>query len=116
HSILAAVPPAPASSSLADHPPVHASPPRRSPDLSLVNGVATSPGYTATATGTDYWVASYSGDGSNAPVSSGTADEPVTIDRITRSEERRVGNEGDSMTDTATVTDASPTRTGKMHL
>jgi hypothetical protein len=45
----------------------------------LVNGVATSKGYTATATGTDYWVATYNGDSNNAKVSSGTADEPVTI-------------------------------------
>jgi hypothetical protein len=46
---------------------------------SLVNGVATSAGYTATATGTDYWVATYNGDSNNSPVSSGNGDEPVTI-------------------------------------
>jgi hypothetical protein len=45
----------------------------------LVNGVATSTGYTATATGTDYWVATYNGDGNNNAISSGTASEPVTI-------------------------------------
>ena len=49
---------------------------RREP---LVSGVATSAGYTATATGTDYWVATYNGDSNNASVTSGTALEPVTI-------------------------------------
>ena len=43
----------------------------------LSGGVATSTGYTATATGTDYWVATYNGDSNNA-VTSGTA-EPVMI-------------------------------------
>ena len=41
--------------------------------------MATSPGYTATSTGTDYWVAAYSGDSNNSPVTSGTALEPVSI-------------------------------------
>ena len=45
----------------------------------LVNGVATSKGYTATAAGTDYWVATYNGDSSNRSVTSTTAAEPVTI-------------------------------------
>ena len=45
----------------------------------LVSGVATSAGYTATATGTDYWVATYNGNSNNAAVSSGTASEPVTV-------------------------------------
>ena len=45
----------------------------------LVGGVATSPGYTATATGTDYWVATYNGDANNASVTSGARAEPVTI-------------------------------------
>ncbi len=49
---------------------------------SLSGGVATSAGYTATATGTDYWVATYNGDSNNAVVTSGTADEPVTITMI----------------------------------
>ncbi|MGA7497695.1 MAG: SpaA isopeptide-forming pilin-related protein, partial [Isosphaeraceae bacterium] len=50
-----------------------------SPAVTLVNGVATSPGYTATATGTDYWVATYNGNTNNASVSSGAAAEPVVI-------------------------------------
>jgi hypothetical protein len=45
----------------------------------LVAGSATSAGYTTTATGTDYWVATYNGDSNNHSVSSGTADEPVTV-------------------------------------
>ncbi len=45
----------------------------------LVNGVATSKGYTATATGTDYWVATYNGDSNNSSVTSSPTAEPVTI-------------------------------------
>jgi hypothetical protein len=44
-----------------------------------VNGVATSASYTATSTGTDYWVATYNGDSNNNAVTSGTALEPVTV-------------------------------------
>jgi uncharacterized repeat protein (TIGR01451 family)/choice-of-anchor A domain-containing protein len=51
----------------------------------LSGGMATSAGYTATATGTDYWVATYNGDSNNSPVSSGTADEPVVITAATPS-------------------------------
>ncbi len=45
----------------------------------LSGGTATSKGYTATATGTDYWVATYNGDSNNVSVTSGTASEPVVI-------------------------------------
>ncbi len=45
----------------------------------LVDDTATSAGYTATATGTDYWVATYNGDSNNSAVTSGTASEPVSI-------------------------------------
>ena len=45
----------------------------------LVSGMATSASYTTTATGTDYWVATYNGDTNNATVRSGTAAEPVVI-------------------------------------
>ena len=48
-------------------------------NVPLAGGVATSAGYTATATGTDYWVATYNGDSNNNSVTSGTAAEPVTI-------------------------------------
>jgi hypothetical protein len=45
----------------------------------LVNGTATSMAFTTTAIGTDYWVATYNGDGNNAALSSGSASAPVTI-------------------------------------
>ena len=45
----------------------------------LSGGVATSTSYTTTATGTDYWVATYNGNGNNVSVSSGAAAEPVTV-------------------------------------
>jgi hypothetical protein len=50
---------------------------------SLSSGTATSKGYTATATGTDYWVATYNGDSNNSAVTSGTAAEPVVIKAAT---------------------------------
>ncbi|MGD1049580.1 MAG: hypothetical protein ABR947_00735 [Solirubrobacteraceae bacterium] len=54
-------------------------------NVALSGGSATSTGYTATATGTDYWVATYNGDTNNNSVSSGTAAEPVTIKLATTS-------------------------------
>ena len=45
----------------------------------LSGGAATSAGFTATAAGTDYWVATYNGDSNNGTAMSGLADEPVTI-------------------------------------
>jgi hypothetical protein len=42
-------------------------------------GTATSMGYTTTAPGTDYWLATYNGDTGNNSVTSGATDEPVTI-------------------------------------
>ena len=39
-------------------------------------------GYTATATGTDYWVATYNGDSNNNPVTSGPALEPVVVTAV----------------------------------
>jgi hypothetical protein len=77
----------------------------------LVNGTATSKGYTATATGTDYWVATYNGDSKNNSVTSGTALEPVVISPaspsiVTASNPTRtvnVGNTATTVTDTAVV-------------
>jgi hypothetical protein len=43
------------------------------------SGAATSKGYTATAARTDYWVAIYNGDSTDKWVSSGTGDEPLTV-------------------------------------
>ena len=48
-------------------------------NVALVSGVATSTGYTATATGTDYWVVTYNGDSNNNSVSSTANAEPVTV-------------------------------------
>ena len=45
-------------------------------NVPLVSGVATSTGYSATATGTDYWVATYNGDSNNSPPAAVNA-EPV---------------------------------------
>jgi regulation of enolase protein 1 (concanavalin A-like superfamily) len=73
----------------------------------LVNGVATSKGYTATATGTDYWVATYNGDANNSPVSSGPADEPVVLSpaspSIATSQQPASATRGTAIADTATV-------------
>ena len=41
----------------------------------LSGGAATSTSYTTNATGSDYWVATYNGDGNNVSVSSGVAAE-----------------------------------------
>jgi hypothetical protein len=90
-------------------------------NVPLVNGVATSPGYTATATGTDYWVATYNGDSNNSPVSSGTASEPVTITpatpAINTSQTPVSATVGTSIADAATVTGGySPTGTVTFNL
>jgi hypothetical protein len=52
----------------------------------LVGGAANSAGYTATAVGTDYWVATYNGNASNPPVTSTPlSGEPVTVTPATPS-------------------------------
>ena len=45
----------------------------------LAGRAAASAGYKATATGIDYWVATYNGDSSNNPVTSGSAAELVSV-------------------------------------
>ncbi|MGO9463376.1 MAG: carboxypeptidase regulatory-like domain-containing protein, partial [Isosphaeraceae bacterium] len=75
----------------------------------LSGGVATSAGYIATATGTDYWVATYnSSDSNNVSVSSGTADEPVIISAATpainTSQVPATATVGGTIADQATVT------------
>jgi hypothetical protein len=74
----------------------------------LTGGGAISKGYTATATGTEYWTASYNGDGKNNPVTSGCADEPVIITPaspgITTSQQPANVTAGSSVADQATVT------------
>src|SRR5262249_39801386 len=74
----------------------------------LVNGVATSKGYTTTATGTDYWVATYNGDNNNKAASSGTTAKPETITpntaNINTTQQPASATVGSSIADTATVT------------
>jgi hypothetical protein len=48
-------------------------------NVPLSAGSATSSGYATAATGTDYWVATYNGDGNNSVISSPTAGEPVAV-------------------------------------
>jgi hypothetical protein len=88
---------------------------------SLSNGSATSAGYTATAAGTDYWVATYNGDSNNGSVSSGTADEPVSITPVTPSisttQQPSSATVGGTIADQATVSGGdSPTGTVTFNL
>ncbi len=73
----------------------------------LSGGVATSAGYPTAATGTDYWVATYNGDGNNNPVTSGAALEPVTVNSATplivTSQQPTTATVGSSIADLATV-------------
>ncbi len=90
-------------------------------NVALVNGVATSVGYTATATGTDYWVATYNGDSNNASVSSGTASEPVCLTKatpsISTSQQPATATVGSSIADKATVSGGyNPTGTVTFNL
>src|SRR5208337_1680169 len=79
-------------------------------NVALVNGVATSPGYTATATGTDYWVATYNGNSNNNSVSSAPTAEPVTITpaspAINTTQQPATATVGSSIADQATVSGA----------
>jgi hypothetical protein len=80
------------------------------------NGTATSKTTTTTATGTDFWVATYSGDNNNNPASSGVAAEPVTITpaspTITTSQQPPTAVVGSTIADMATVHDGfNPTGT-----
>ncbi len=88
---------------------------------SLSGGTATSAGYTATATGTDYWVATYNGDSNNASVTSGTALEPVTVTPVTPSintcQQPATATVGTSIADKATVSGGyNPTGTVTFNL
>src|SRR5947209_4488844 len=87
----------------------------------LVSGMATSAGYTATATGTDYWVATYNGDSPNSAVTSGTALEPVILTpaspAINTSQQPPTAVVGSSIADKATVTGGfNPTGTVTFNL
>ena len=83
---------------------------------SLSGGSATSAGFTATATGTDYWVATYNGDSDFSSVTSGDAAEPVAIKAATASigtsQQPASTTVGGSIADQATVSGGdSPTGT-----
>jgi hypothetical protein len=87
----------------------------------LSGGMATSKGYTAAATGTDYWVATYNGDSNNAPVTSDTGSEPVTISpatpTISTSQQPATATVGGLIADQATVTGGyNPTGTVTFNL
>jgi len=84
-------------------------------------GTATSAGFTTTATGTFYWVATYNGDGNNNAVSSGTAAEPVSITAaapsISTTQQPATATVGGSIADQATVSGGySPTGTVTFNL
>src|SRR5271157_5084106 len=90
-------------------------------NVALVNGAATSTGYTATATGTDYWVATYNGDTNNASVTSVTTAEPVTVTMaqpaINTSQTPASATVGSSIADQATVSGGyNPTGTVTFNL
>jgi Domain of unknown function DUF11 len=76
-------------------------------NVSLQNGSATSTGYTTTATGTDYWVATYNGDSNNSSESSGASSEPVSIGKaspsITTTQQPASAVVGSTVADQATV-------------
>lgn len=78
------------------------------PNEPLVNGVATSAGYPATATGTYYWVDTYNGDANNSSVASALTAEPVvitsTIPSINTTQQPASATVGSSIADKATVT------------
>ncbi len=76
----------------------------RTVSISGSTATATSPGYTPTGVGTEYWVATFNGDTNNAAVTSGTADEPVNVDTINTMQTPAIAYVGESISDTATVT------------
>ena len=87
----------------------------------LTGGVATSASYTATATGTDYWVATYNGDSVNSAVSTGSGGEPVTITKatpsISTSQQPATATSGSQIADQATVSGGyNPTGTVTFNL
>ena len=87
----------------------------------LSGGTATSAGYTTTATGTDYWVATYNGNTSNSSVTSPTSAEPVTIGKATPSirtlQQPPTAVVGNSIADMVTVTGGfNPTGTVTFNL
>jgi hypothetical protein len=86
----------------------------------LVSGVATSAGYKPATPGTYYWVATYDGDANNPALSSGPADEPVTVKAtasLSTTQQPASAAVGSSIADQANVTGSySPTGTVTFHL
>src|SRR5947209_3728741 len=72
--------------------------------ISGSTATATSSGYTPTGVGTEYWVATFSGDTNNASVTSGPTAETVNVDTINTSQTPAIAFVGESISDTATVT------------
>jgi hypothetical protein len=93
---------------LYDNPNCSGTPLFTDPNEALVNGVATSSGIPATGAFTGYWVASYNGDTNNNPVTSGCADEPVTITpaqtTLTTTQQPATATVGTAIADQATLT------------
>jgi hypothetical protein len=90
-------------------------------NVALVNGTATSAGYTATVTGTDYWVATYNGDANNSSVTSGIALEPIAVTpatpTVTTSQQPASATVDTPVSDTATVSGGfNPTGTVTFNL
>jgi hypothetical protein len=87
----------------------------------LSGGSATSKGYTTTATGTDYWVATYNGDANNSSVSSSTSAEPVTITTASKLADLSIAisgpssaADGSSFAEQVTVSNAGPANAGNV--
>jgi hypothetical protein len=74
----------------------------------LAGGTATSSSFTPTTAGTDFWVATYNGDGSNNSVTSDTAAESVRVAQaepmITTTQQPATATVGSSIADQATLT------------
>ena len=90
-------------------------------NVALVNGTATSAGYIATVTGTDYWVATYNGDANNSSVTSGIALEPIAVTpatpTVTTSQQPTSATVDTPVSDTATVSGGfNPTGTVTFNL
>jgi hypothetical protein len=80
--------------------------------VTLSGGSATtSPGFTTLGAGTYEWTASYGGDDNNKAATSGCGDEAVTIDKnsptIATLLSATTGTVGDTVNDTATLTNAT---------
>jgi len=90
-------------------------------NVALVSGTATSTQYTATGTGTDYWVATYNGNANNSSVSSSAAGEPVTITSASKLADLSItisgpssAADGSSFSEQVTVKNVGPANAGNV--